>query len=343
MTERLDRAREWAESTLDVSGVDLRPASSDASFRRYFRLRSNGQSKILMDAPPEREDCKPYVVVTKLLENAGVHVPAIHAQDLAAGFLLLEDLGEHCYLDELDASSATRLYADALETLVRMQTRVPAGAVPDYSAALVMQELELFDEWFLRRHLGIDTGGAVGEVLSDTFRLLTDRFERQAKVFVHRDYHSRNLMHTRTRNPGVLDFQDAVAGPAVYDVVSLLRDVYVEWPESRVEEWLLDYHRAALSAGVPIDSDPERLLRDADLIGAQRHLKIAGIFCRLWYRDGKPVYLDDIPLTLRYLSAECRRQSELAELAALLERLEVATRLERNNARILARRGEQGR
>ena len=335
MSERLDRAREWVQNALEVASVDLQPASSDASFRQYFRVRANGESRILMDAPTDREDCRPYIAVTNLLDDAGVHVPAIIAQDLNAGFLLLEDLGARCYLTELDADSAARLYGDALDTLLRMQERVPIRAVPEYDTTLVLGELSLFDEWFLNRHLGIDTGGAIGKRLSRIFRSLADRFQEQPKVFVHRDYHSRNLMHTRERNPGVLDFQDAVAGPAAYDAISLLRDVYIEWPEQRVEAWLLEYHRDALSRHVPIAGGAVEFLRDADFVGAQRHLKIAGIFCRLFHRDAKSDYLRDIPLTLRYLMAECERQPELAELGKLLEELDVVASLDERNAQTL--------
>ena len=339
MTERLDRAREWVQNALEVASVNLQPASSDASFRRYFRVRANGESRILMDAPTDREDCRPYIAVTDLLDAAGVHVPAIIAQNLNSGFLLLEDLGVRCYLTELDTDSAARLYADALDTLLRMQERVPIRALPEYDTALVLGELYLFDEWFLGRHLCIDTGGAVGDRLSRIFRSLADRFQQQAKVFVHRDYHSRNLMRTPERNPGVLDFQDAVAGPAAYDAISLLRDVYIEWPEQRVEAWLLEYHRNALSRNVPIARDPVEFLRDADFVGAQRHLKIAGIFCRLFHRDAKADYLRDIPLTLRYLIAECERQPELAALGKLLDELDVMARLEEKNAQTLDRLG----
>lgn len=344
MTERLDRARRWVQNTLEVASVELQPASTDASFRRYLRVRTGdrpGESKILMDAPPEKEDCRPYVSVTDLLEHAGVHVPAIHAQDLSSGFLLLEDLGTRCYLDELDAGSADSLYRDAMDTLLRMQVEIAADSVPAYEAALVMREIALFDEWFLGRHLGIDTGGEVGEILSQCFQTLADRFEKQAKVFVHRDYHSRNLMRTPARSPGVLDFQDAVAGPAAYDAISLFRDVYVEWPQERVEAWLLEYHGDALAQGVPIAADPKEFLRDADFVGAQRHLKIAGIFCRLCYRDSKPGYLQDIPLTLRYLIAECERQPELATLHNLLGDLDVMARLEEENARTFGEAGER--
>ncbi len=342
MSERLDRARQWVQSILGVQSVDLQPASTDASFRRYFRFSARETSLILMDAPTDREDCRPYIAVSDLLEHAGIHVPTIHARDLDAGFLLLEDLGQRCYLDELDTDSAPALYGDALRTLLAMQSGIPADVVPEYDTALVMQELSLFGDWFLRRHLGVDTTGTTGEVLSKSYQLLTDQFAEQARVFVHRDYHSRNLMRTLERNPGVLDFQDAVAGPAAYDAISLLRDVYIEWPRERVERWLLEYHEGALCEGIPITSDAAGFLRDADLIGAQRHLKIAGIFCRLYYRDGKSDYLRDSPLTLRYLMGECERQPELAALGNLLEELDVMTKLQEKNTRSLGDVGEAG-
>ena len=331
MSDRLDRSREWVRNALGGERAELVPASTDASFRRYYRVRTRDASRILMDAPPDREDCRPYVTVTDLLAGAGVHVPAIHARDLDAGFLLLEDLGTRCYLDALDAGSADRLYGDALEALVRMQLRIPASSVPEYDTALVMQELALFDEWFLRRHLGIEA--AAGEPLTRTYTLLAEHFAAQPRVFVHRDYHSRNLMHIARGNPGVLDFQDAVSGPAVYDVISLLRDVYIEWPEARVEAWMSDYHRQALAGGVPIAGDREAFARDADLVGVQRHLKIAGIFSRLYHRDAKPAYLRDIPLALHYLRSECARQPELAALARLLDDLDIEARLAERNAR----------
>lgn len=335
MTERLDRARRWVQSTLGVESADLRPASTDASFRRYFRVRGQDASMVLMDAPPESEDCRPYVAVSALLEKAGVHVPVIHARDLDSGFLLLEDLGNRSYLDELDDDSADALYADALEALLTMQVGVPADAVPEYDTGLVMQELALFDEWFLRRHLGVDTTGSSADILSKCFHFLATRFNQQPRVFVHRDYHSRNLMRTLERNPGVLDFQDAVAGPAAYDLVSLLRDVYVEWPREHVDDWMLGYHRDALSRGIPIAASTAEFLNDTDIVGAQRHLKIAGIFCRLYYRDGKTDYLRDIPLTLRYLADECGRQPQLAELGKLLEDLGVTAKLQERSEQIL--------
>lgn len=336
MTDRLERARQWVQDTLGVQSVDLQPASSDASFRRYFRFATDTASMIVMDAPPGREDCRPYLAVSALLEQAGVHVPAVHARSLESGFLLLEDLGRRAYLDELNRENADTLYADALEALLTMQQRVPVGAVPAYDHGLVMRELRLFDDWFLRKHLGIETHGKTTKILQESFRVLAERFQDQARVFVHRDYHSRNLMRTGDRNPGILDFQDAVGGPAVYDVISLLRDVYVEWPEAAVRDWLLGYHRDATARGVPLAAEASEFLRDADLVGAQRHLKIAGIFCRLYYRDGKSDYLRDIPLTLRYLIAECQRQPELAGLGELLQDLDVMAVVQTSNQRALA-------
>lgn len=337
--ERLDRARLWVQEVLGVRDVDLQPASTDASFRRYFRVPADRKSLILMDAPPEKEDCRPFIAVGGLLAQAGVHVPAIVEQDPDAGFLLLEDLGTRSYLDELNAGSAAALYGDAFESMLAIQSRIPADAVPAYDRSLVMSELSLFTDWFLDRHLRVDPSGRAGEILSSTFEFLADRFVEQDRVFVHRDYHSRNLMRTDDRNPGVLDFQDAVAGPAVYDAVSLMRDVYIEWPEDRVEAWLRDYHRDALAGGIPVSSDAAAFLRDVDLVGAQRHLKIAGIFCRLYYRDAKPDYLRDIPLTLRYLRGECERQPELAALGGLLEEWDVAALSE---ARTLRQLGDDG-
>jgi hypothetical protein len=305
-------------------------------------VRAPDATLILMDAPPEKEDCRPYIAVSELLAQAGVHVPTIHERDLDAGFLLLEDLGTRCYMDELNADSAAALYGDAFESLLAMQSRVPAHAVPSYDRSRVMAELSLFGDWFLGRHLGVDGSGRTGEILSSSFEFLAERFDQQENVFVHRDYHSRNLMRTGERNPGVLDFQDAVAGPAVYDAVSLMRDVYIEWPAKRVESWLRDYHRDALASGIPVSADADVFLRDTDLVGAQRHLKIAGIFCRLYYRDGKSDYLRDIPLTLRYLMGECERQPGLAALRNLLEDLDVMAKLQEKNTQCLGGVGGQG-
>jgi len=330
--ERLELARLWLREILgtDIDGIE--PASTDASFRRYFRVQSHGASYILMDAPPDKEDCDAYVRVCELLRRAGVNVPEVHARDAGRGFLLIGDLGTRSYLDLLRRGDAARLYADAIEALLRMQTRIEPIAVPLYDETRVRAELALFSDWFLGRHLDIELTSRQAHTLEAAYALLCGHFLAQPRVFVHRDYHSRNLMVCDDRNPGVLDFQDAVAGPAAYDVASLFRDVYIAWPEWLVEKWMGEYHERALQSGVAVSANADTFLRDVDLIGAQRHLKVAGIFCRLYYRDAKPAYLDDIPLTLDYLLAECARQAELAPLHALLTELGVVERLARTNA-----------
>jgi aminoglycoside/choline kinase family phosphotransferase len=335
MSERLEQARRWLRRALGVEEIRLEPASGDASFRRYFRVTGGEKSLVLMDAPPDREDCAPFIAVAGLLRDAGVHVPEILARDLEQGFVLLEDLGEQAYLDVLRQQSANALYADALDTLVTMQSRVPPTSVPPYAPELVMGELELFSHWFLGRHLGIRLSPHTRRRLDGVCAYLREHFLRQPRVFVHRDYHSRNLMRCETGNPGVLDFQDAVAGPAVYDPVSLFRDVYLEWPREQVRDWLIRYHRLALDADIALDADVDGFLRDVDMVGAQRHLKVAGIFCRLYHRDAKSAYLRDIPLTLRYLVDECARHAELEPVAEIFVELDLPQRLLDENTRIL--------
>jgi len=316
----------WLAHILRGRPVRVTAASGDASFRRYFRVHlDGGATRILMDAPPPQEDCRAFVHVTAVLAAAGVHVPRIFEADLGRGFLLLSDLGDRLYLDVLDDASADALYGDALDALVRLQARGDAGAVPPYDAARLRAELELFPDWFLRRHLGITLPAPAARVLEGAFERLIAACLEQPAVLVHRDYHSRNLMHVPGANPGVLDYQDAVRGPVTYDLVSLLRDVYLRWPQARVAGWVADWQRRARDAGVLArGSDGERIERWFDLTGVQRHLKVAGIFARLWYRDGKDRYLADLPLALDYLLAASARQRELAPLAALLADLDVA-------------------
>ena len=314
--------RAWLDEAAGVRGR-LEPLAGDASFRRYLRLRTDRGSFVVMDAPTDREDSRPFVHVAGLLRAAGVNVPEIHAMDLDRGFLLLGDLGSVSYLDRLDAANAPALYRDALAALVRMQGEVPAEAVPPYDEARLSAELELFPEWFLGGHLGRPPSRTERRALDEAFTLLVDAALAQPRVFVHRDYHSRNLM-VHTSNPGILDFQDAVAGPLTYDPVSLFRDAYVSWPPARVYEWLDEYTDLAARAGLltqdpPAEAVRTRMRRDFDLMGVQRHLKVAGIFARLWHRDRKAAYLGDIPLVLRYLLDVAARHPELEPLAALLE------------------------
>jgi N-acetylmuramate 1-kinase len=320
--DRLAQLRQWLEGTLGTSAFGLAPASGDASFRRYFRVtRPAGDTLIAMDAPPEKEDCRPFLHAAALLARAGVHVPAVHAQDLSQGFLLLSDLGTTTYLQALDANSADRLYGDAIAALVRIQAASVPGALAEYGEPLLLTELRLFPDWYVARQLGRDLSPAQRTVLDRSFSLLLENNLSQPKVFVHRDYHSRNLM-VCDPCPGILDFQDAVYGPITYDLVSLLRDAYVEWDEERVLDWAIGYWKAARGAGLPVTQDFAAFYRDFEWMGAQRQLKVIGIFARLCYRDGKEAYLKDQPLVMRYLRRTCERYRELAPLAGLLGELQ---------------------
>ncbi len=311
----------WLAGVLGRAPARLAPASADASFRRYFRAWHDGATFVVMDAPPDREQLGPYLQVADLLARAGVHVPEVLAADRARGFLLLGDLGDRQYLDELrGGGDAGRLYSDALDALVTMQSRAPAdaGSLPLYDRRRLCEEMELFPQWFLSRHLGLEEDVARRAMLDATFSLLADEALAQPQVLVHRDFHSRNLMVCVPRNPGVLDFQDAVIGAVTYDLVSLLKDCYIAWPRDRVLGWLDDYRTRAAAAGIALDRDRGRFIRSFDLMGLQRHLKVLGIFARLWYRDGKPGYLVDLPLVLDYALAVTGQYPELAALDGLL-------------------------
>lgn len=329
MPRRETELKNWLAADCALADFELVPASGDASFRRYFRVRlPDGGTLIAMDAPPDKEDCRPFVEVTGRLERAGVHVPHIHAQGLAQGFLLLEDLGDRLYLGELNADTADRLYGDAIDALLRVQHSDGRG-LPLYDRELLWREMSLFPEWLLERHLGLALSSAERRVLEQTFENLAESALAQPRVPVHRDYHSRNLLVCDRATPGVIDYQDAVIGPLTYDLVSLLRDCYIRWPQSRVEEWLEGYTERALDAGLLAADDRTKVRRWFDLMGAQRHLKAAGIFARLWHRDGKPGYLDDIPRTLGYILEVAESNPSLQSLAALigervLPRLEAA-------------------
>ena len=318
----------WLRDTLPApaSSFRLEPASEDASFRRYFRVRTDTRTWIAMDAPPPMEDCGPFVSVLGLLRDAGVNAPALHAADVERGFLLLDDLGSRPYLDVLDEGNADALYRDAFEALLDMQCRIGSGQAPPYDARKLRDELRLFREWFLARHLGIELDGALSTALDETFDSLVRACTEQPRVFVHRDYHSRNLMYLDGHNPGVIDFQDAVDGPLTYDLVSLLRDVYIRWPDDRVAGWVDAWHDRAVARGL-VGAGRTRFRRWFDLTGIQRHLKIAGIFARLWHRDGKPRYLDDLPLTLEYLAEAAPRYAETEAVVRVLEECDVVNRM----------------
>ncbi|HHC73343.1 MAG TPA: aminoglycoside phosphotransferase [Thiotrichales bacterium] len=323
LSQRIEVLERWLKSSAGLVGPTLEPASSDASFRRYFRVRHAGGTHIVMDAPPEREDCRPFVAVARDLAAIGIHVPEIVAEDLEQGFLLLTDLGDQLYLDALSDDTVERLYGDALGALATLQVCGPqAYQPPPYDSRLLSEELELFREWYLRRQTGLVLGEDRERLLDELFGLLVDNALEQPVVLVHRDYHSRNLMVCDRHNPGVLDFQDAVMGPVTYDLVSLLRDCYIRWPREQVREWALGYHDLAVQSGILRDGDEERFLRWFDLMGVQRHLKATGIFARLHLRDRKSAYLDHIPRTLGYVGEIAAEYPELAPLAGLLDELE---------------------
>jgi aminoglycoside/choline kinase family phosphotransferase len=313
--ERLKLLKDWIENELNFSEYTLNPASADASFRRYFRVAHAGDSYVVMDAPPDKEDSRPFVRISAMFFDLGLNVPEVIDEDPRQGFLLLSDLGSTPYLDVLSEATVERLYGDALGALAIIQACIPAdNALPAYDRTLLLNEMALCREWLIGKHLGVTLDPAQDDVLDAAFALLVDNALQQPQVCVHRDYHSRNLMLTDSNNPGILDFQDAVIGPVTYDLVSLLRDCYIAWPRARVEDWALGYHDLALQSGILREGhdDPQHFLRWFDLMGMQRHLKAAGIFARLNHRDGKSGYLQDIPRTLGYVVEVAARYSELS-------------------------------
>ncbi len=322
---RLNALHAWVNETHPASFDALTPASADASFRRYFRLTRGSDTLIVMDAPPDKEDCHPFVAVAQLFAEAGVHVPRVLRADFEQGFLLLTDLGRTTYLEALSAADADPaamrpLYRDALSALVTLQRASRPGVLPEYDEALLRREVGLFPEWYVARHLGAAFSTGEQQAYTQCVDALIANNLAQPRVFVHRDYHSRNLM-VCPPNPGILDFQDAVYGPITYDAVSLLKDAYVHWEEAQVLDWLVRYWEQARAAHLPVDADFGNFYRDFEWMGVQRHLKVLGIFARLCHRDGKTGYLQDLPLVLRYLREACGRYRELRPLAQLLERL----------------------
>jgi aminoglycoside/choline kinase family phosphotransferase len=322
---RLEQLRGWVEHLFGSRDFEIAPASADASFRRYFRVTRDGQTWIAMDAPPEKENMEPYIQIANMLVEVGVNAPRVLHTNTAEGFLLNSDLGSRTYLTEIDAGGdADRLYHDAMNALVQIQAdgKRHASQLPPYDEALLRREMQLFPEWFCARHLRLDMDGQESEALQKVSDALVHEALRQPRVFVHRDYHSRNLMVTSGKfgaNPGILDFQDAVYGPVTYDLVSLLRDCYVAWPAERVNEWMSRFRDVARSAGVDTGPDQKSFQRWFDFMGVQRHLKAIGIFARLWHRDGKPGYLRDIPRTLNYVRVAAASYPELSALRRLID------------------------
>jgi aminoglycoside/choline kinase family phosphotransferase len=315
---RFEALKQWLSQDLGLTNYQMTVASGDASFRRYFRVRCEGISLIAMDAPPEQEDCRPFVYLASKFRDLGLNVPEVLEQNLEQGFLLLSDLGKHQYLGVLNLDNAGVLYGDALVALQVLQRGdAKELGLLSYGRDLLMKEMRLFQDWYLERHLGIQ----IETTLDNLFGLLAASALEQPQVPVHRDYHSRNLMMTEKVNPGILDFQDAVKGPVTYDLVSLLRDCYIAWPREMILAWLYDYRRTAARVGIPVGASELEFLRWFDWMGVQRHLKASGIFTRLNYRDGKPSYLRDIPRTLNYLGTVASQYGELAELVRLLRDL----------------------
>ena len=317
---------QWLVRTLKHDNFKLTTASADASFRRYFRVHlatENGavETLIAMDAPPSHENCEPFVRVAALFNDAGMHVPKIIAQDLQQGFLLLSDLGDVTYLSVLNQASAPNLYHDASAALIKLQLASQPNVLHDYDAALLTREMQLFPDWYISKYLNVSLDVKQQSVLQQTFEMLNRNILGQGKVYVHRDYHARNLM-VCDDNPGVLDFQDAVYGPITYDLVSLLKDAYIGWEEERVIDWCVRYWQAARKSGLPVSDDFSEFYRDFEYMGAQRHIKVLGVFARLSHRDGKDGYLKDMPLVMTYLRKVCERYIELKPMLRLLDSLE---------------------
>ena len=311
----------WLQRVLAGAPFSLTPASTDASFRRYFRVTLNEHTLIAMDAPPPHEDCAPFVHVSEVFAAAGLNVPHILEQDLEQGFLLLSDLGDITFLNALNENSANDLYRDASKALIKLQLATREGVLPVYDEVLLTREMQLFPDWYVAKHLKVELDTAQQAVLQTTFTLLNRNILSQAQVYVHRDYHSRNLMICDV-NPGILDFQDAIYGAITYDLVSLLKDAYIAWDEKQVLDWVVRYWQMARKAHLPVPADFADFYRDFEWMGAQRHLKVLGIFARLYHRDGKQGYLKDLPLVMDYLRRVCTRYVELVPLLRLLNELE---------------------
>lgn len=319
---RQKQITEWLHGLFPDESFSLAPASADASFRRYFRATFDDRTLIVMDAPPPHENCVPFLHIARMFEEAGTHVPHVYAQDLAQGFLLLSDLGNTTYLQALTTENAKQLYSEAVDALIKIQLASKRNELPPYDEALLRREMNLFPEWYIPRHLGIDLSEKQSAKLAEVFQRVVANNLAQPGVYVHRDYHSRNLMYVEHNNPGILDFQDAVYGPITYDLASLFKDAYIRWEEAQVIDWLIRYWEKARKAGLPVHGDFSAFYRDFEWMGVQRHLKVLGIFARLYHRDGKEAYLKDLPLVMAYLRAACARYIDLKPLLNLLDALE---------------------
>lgn len=314
---RRRKAETWAARLLGWDDWTSEPISSDAGFRRYYRLGRDDRFRVVMDAPDESDDTEVFTDIAERLRRTGVHVPGIDAHDAEAGLMLLEDLGRSSYLSALDGDTADTLFEQAQTALIRIQARADTTGLPAYSESMLQAELDLFIEWYLRHHRGIVPDSGQMQSWHRVCELLIRNIQRQPQVFVHRDFMPRNLL-VSDPNPGIIDFQDAVAGPLAYDPVCLYRDAFISWPGEKVDTWLETYRRRAADAGLPVPDDPDAWRRICDLTGVQRHLKVIGIFARLCYRDSKPRYLEDTPRFYTYLYDAIERNPELMELGRLL-------------------------
>jgi aminoglycoside/choline kinase family phosphotransferase len=362
--QRQQQLTQWLHSQVPNEPFTIAPASADASFRRYFRATFENRTLIVMDAPPQHEDCRPFLHIAKLFEDAGTHVPHVYAQDLSQGFLLLSDLGNTTYLEALNANTARELYGAATDALIKIQLASCKNELPPYDEALLLREMRLFPAWYIAKHLNATLSEAQNAKLETVFARIIANNLAQPRVYVHRDYHSRNLMYVESPspsssettshstkpasgqvagyppragerdadslreflfNPGILDFQDAVYGPITYDLASLFKDAYIRWEEAEVIDWLIRYWEQARKAGLPAHEDFSEFYRDYEWMGVQRHLKVLGIFARLYHRDGKDGYLKDLPLVMTYLRAACARYIDLKPLLNLLDTLEPHT------------------
>ena len=319
MDIRLKEINQWLQDDLKISNYTIEPASADASFRRYFRVSSDGETSIIMDAPPDKEDCAPFIDITNRLLKTGVRSPEVKAYSAENGFLMLSDLGNIMYLDQLTNNNSDDLYLAAIDSLITMQSQADTSNLPEYNEALLKQEMDLFPDWLIEKHLDLSIDQSW---LNQTFSFLAQSTLDQPQVFVHRDYHSRNLTWQADQPPGILDFQDAVLGPISYDLISLLRDCYIQWPQDRVAIWVKYYCDNVRQKGLLDDVTDAEFTRWFDLMGIQRHLKASGIFARLSHRDGKQGYLKDIPRTLNYIVEVSQKYPELKDLNNfLLEKL----------------------
>lgn len=308
----------WAQQAINDSAFQLESASSDASFRSYWRGQSAGKTWIVMDAPPDKEDTSPWLAMAKRLSDAGLNAPLIKAIDTENGFVMMSDLGTRLLLPELNNDTVDGLYQQAMSALLQMQTKLQSQDLPVYDENRLVVEMELMPTWFLQRHLGFTPSCEQWDVIEVAFRALIKNATQQSQVFVHRDYHSRNLLISESEHLGILDFQDAVHGPMTYDLVSLLRDCYIAWPVAQVEAWVEQYRLQAEAAGL-ITGTSSQFLRAFDLMGIQRHIKVLGIFCRLYYRDGKAGYLNDLLLVWQYTQTIGNKYPDIAPLITLLE------------------------